>query len=231
MDSGETSLYPPINMMHDQNRWSFIRKVYSIVAFQLLLTAVVASVFIFVSPVANFFNNYVPIYVHTILIIFALFSVDYYHHKYPLNYFLLVIFTISLALRVGLSCVLASGKIIVPVMLTTIVVVFNLSLYTFWAAKRGYDFNFLHPLLVWVGVLLVIIIFTLSQMMFILGKLSNMIFGCLLFILLCGNIVYEIDNLIKRIPYTKYISASIILYVYVMDLFGYLFLLYLVLQI
>ncbi|CAJ2650485.1 unnamed protein product [Trifolium pratense] len=233
MDSGERTLYP-INIMHQNPRirMSFIRKVYSIVAFQLLLTVVVASVLIFVPPVANFFNNYIPNYVLYIVIIFALFLVEYYHQKHPLNYFLLVIFTVSLALPVGLFCVLAGGKMILEAVMLTIMVIVNLTLYTFWAAKRGYDFNFLYQLLyLWVGALLVIILFIPIQMLFLLGKLSCMIFGCLPFIIFCGYIVYEIDTLIKRISYAEYISASVSLYLDVINLFASLFLLYLVLLI
>jgi hypothetical protein len=34
----------------------------------------------------------------------------YYHQKHPVNYFLLGIFTISLAFVVGLTCAFTSGK-------------------------------------------------------------------------------------------------------------------------
>lgn len=48
------TLYPTM-LENPQLRWSFIRKVYSIITFQLLLTVAVASVVVFVRPVANFF--------------------------------------------------------------------------------------------------------------------------------------------------------------------------------
>ncbi|MCI11333.1 BI1-like protein [Trifolium medium] len=96
-------------------RWSFIRKVYSIIIFQLLLIITVVSVVLFVQPVANFFNSKQS----TLLNIFLIFvpfiglgSIDcnYYLQKYPLNYFLLLIFGVSSALPVGLSCVFAGGN-------------------------------------------------------------------------------------------------------------------------
>ncbi|KAF3520125.1 hypothetical protein DY000_02063032 [Brassica cretica] len=43
----------------------------------------------------------------------------------------------------------------------TTVVVLSLTVYTFWAAKRGYDFNFLGPLLF--GALIVLIVFAIIQ--------------------------------------------------------------------
>ncbi|MCI31626.1 BI1-like protein [Trifolium medium] len=62
-----------VNMMHEnpELRWSFIRKVYSIAIFQLLLNIMVVSVLVFVPPVAEFFNNYVPYYVLCIFILFG----------------------------------------------------------------------------------------------------------------------------------------------------------------
>ena len=50
---GAGQLYP--NMMENpQFRWAFIRKVYVIIAMQLLLTVVVAAIVIFIKPLATF---------------------------------------------------------------------------------------------------------------------------------------------------------------------------------
>jgi FtsH-binding integral membrane protein len=51
----ETRTLYPMMLENPQLRWSFIRKVYSIITFQLLLTIVVASVVVFVPPIAHFF--------------------------------------------------------------------------------------------------------------------------------------------------------------------------------
>jgi FtsH-binding integral membrane protein len=62
-----------MNMMHEnpELRWSFISKVYTILTLQLLLTIAVVSVVVFIPPVANFFNNYVPDYVLGIVVVFG----------------------------------------------------------------------------------------------------------------------------------------------------------------
>jgi len=54
-----------------------------------------------------------------------------------------------------------TGKIILESVILTTVVVFSLTLYTFFAARRGHDFNFLGPFLF--GALLVLIVFSLIQ--------------------------------------------------------------------
>ncbi|KAL0816862.1 hypothetical protein Bca101_073306 [Brassica carinata] len=56
-----------------------------------------------------------------------------------------------------------SWKVILESAILTTVVVLSLTVYTFWAAKRGYDFNFLGPFLF--GALIVLIVFAMIQVM------------------------------------------------------------------
>lgn len=160
----ERPLYPTM-LENPQLRWSFIRKVYSIITFQLLLTIAVASVVVFVPPVSHFFVSSTQGLVLYIFLIFVPFitlcPLYYYHQKHPLNYFLLLIFTVTLAFSIGLTCAFVSGKVILESVVLTTAVVFSLTLYTFWAAKRGHDFSFLGPFLF--GALLVLILFAFIQ--------------------------------------------------------------------
>jgi FtsH-binding integral membrane protein len=141
----------------------------------------------------------------------------YYHQKHPVNYLLLGIFTVALAFAVGLTCAFTSGKVILESVILTAVVVISLTLYTFWAAKRGHDFNFLGPFLF--GAVIVLMVFSFIQILFPLGKISVMIYGCLASIIFCGYIVYDTDNLIKRHSYDEYIWAAVSLYLDVINLF------------
>lgn len=54
-----------------------------------------------------------------------------------------------------------AGKIILEAVILTAVVVVSLTLFTFWAAKRGYDFNFLGPFLF--GAVMVLVVFSFIQ--------------------------------------------------------------------
>nr|GMD73021.1 BI1-like protein [Ipomoea batatas] len=173
-ESGSAPLYPTM-LENPELRWSFIRKVYSIVAIQLVLSIAVLC----------------PLY--------------YYHQKHPYNYILLGIFTVALSFAVGLTCAYTSGKVILEAAILTAAVVIALTLYTFWAAKRGQDFNFLGPFLF--GAILVLMLFSLIQMFFPMGKISVMIYGGLASIVFCGYIVYDTDNLIKR--YTAAVRVDI----------------------
>ncbi|KAJ8749467.1 hypothetical protein K2173_025662 [Erythroxylum novogranatense] len=220
LEAGARPLYPMMLESPDL-RWAFIRKIYSIITVQLLLTIAVASVVVFVRPIAVFFvttSAGLALYIVLIFVPFlALCPLFYYHQKHPVNYFLLGIFTISLAFAVGLTCAFTKGKVILESVILTTVVVVSLTLYTFWAARRGYDFNFLGPFLF--GAILVLMVFALIQVLFPLGKISIMIYGCLASIIFCGYIVYDTDNLIKRYSYDEYIWAAVSLYLDIINLF------------
>jgi hypothetical protein len=57
--------------------------------------------------------------------------------------------------------VLSTGKVILLSAILTTVVVFSLTAYTFWAAKRGQDFAFLGPFLF--ASLIVLLVFAFIQ--------------------------------------------------------------------
>ncbi|KAL9239697.1 hypothetical protein vseg_013995 [Gypsophila vaccaria] len=217
---GVQQLYP-VQLESPELRWGFIRKVYSIIAVQLLATIAVGAVVVSFESISRFFTHtsgglacYIILIITPFIVLCPLY---YYHQKHPLNYLLLGIFTIALAFSLGLTCASTSGKVILEAAILTAAVVISLTLYTFWAAKRGHDFNFLGPFLF--GSLFVLIIFAVIQIFFPLGKIGVMIYGCLASIIFCGYIVYDTDNLIKRYNYDEYIWAAVALYLDIINLF------------
>ncbi|XP_051141572.1 protein LIFEGUARD 4-like [Andrographis paniculata] len=220
VETGQRPLYPTM-LESPELRWSFIRKVYSIICVQLLLTIAVAAVVISVHPVKHFFAATRAGLVLYIVLIFVplivLFPLHYYHQKHPVNYILLSLFTVSLAFVVGLACAFTKGKVILLAAILTAAVVISLTMYTFWAARKGKDFSFLGPFLF--GALIVLLLFAFIQILFPLGKISVMIYGCLAAIIFCGYIVYDTDNLIKRYNYDEYIWAAVALYLDIINLF------------
>lgn len=220
IESASRPLYPMM-LESPELRWSFIRKIYGIVSIQLLLTIAVASVVVTVHPISHFFaTTRVGLGIYIVLIIapfVVLCPLHSYYKRHPLNYFLLGLFTVTLAFPVGLTCAFTSGKVILEAVILTAVVVISLTLYTFWAARRGQDFNFLGPFLF--GAIIVLLLFSVIQIFFPLGKISVMIYGGLASIIFCGYIIYDTDNLIKRYKYDEYIWAAVALYLDVINLF------------
>ncbi|GMP99711.1 hypothetical protein CsSME_00047074 [Camellia sinensis var. sinensis] len=113
VESGATLLYPTM-LESPELRWAFIRKIYSILTLQLLLTVAVAAVVITVRPISVFFattGTGLALYIVLILMPFiVLCPLASYHQRHPVNYFLLGLFTISIAFAVGLTCAFTSGK-------------------------------------------------------------------------------------------------------------------------
>ncbi|KAJ0982460.1 hypothetical protein J5N97_010715 [Dioscorea zingiberensis] len=221
LESGGARPLYPMMLESPELRWAFIRKIYFILATQLLLTVAVAAVVVTVRPISHFFvSSTAGLVLYIFLIIFpfiVLCPLYYYHQKHPVNFLLLGLFTVAISFAVGMTCAFTSGKVILEAALLTAVVVIGLTLYTFWAARRGQDFNFLGPFLF--ASVLVLMVFALIQIFFPLGRISVMIYGGLAAIIFCGYIVYDTDNLIKRYSYDEYIWAAVSLYLDVINLF------------
>lgn len=220
VEAGARPLYPMM-LESPELRWAFIRKIYSIIAIQLLATIAVAAVVVSVRPISHFFlSTGAGLALYIVLIItpfIVLCPLYYYYQKHPVNYLLLGVFTISLAFAVGLTCAYTKGEVILESAILTAVVVISLTLYTFWAASRGHDFNFLGPFLF--GALMILMVFAFIQILFPLGRISVMIYGCLASVIFCGYIIYDTDNLIKRYSYDEYIWAAVALYLDIINLF------------
>ncbi|KAL6893905.1 hypothetical protein ACP4OV_008003 [Aristida adscensionis] len=221
-----------------QLRWAFIRKVYVIVALQLLLTVVVAGAVNLIPAIGAFFRSRtVGALVAFVLIIISplidrcnrvavtddgdvravMLPMIYYRKKHPINLVLLALFTVCISFAVGLGCLSKSGAVILEAAVITMVVVVGLTLYTFWAAKRGYDFEFLGPFLV--AACLVLMLYSLIQILFPMGRTATMVYGCVAALVFAGFIIYDTDNLIKRYTYDEYVAAAIELYLDIINLF------------
>lgn len=202
-------------------RWALIRKIYVILSLQLLLTAVVAAVVVKVRAIPHFFvssNAGLGLYIFLIIFPFiVLCPLYFYRQKHPVNLLLLGVFTVAISFAVGMTCAFTSGKVILEAAILTTVVVFSLTAYTFWAARRGQDFSFLGPFLF--ASLIMLLVFGFIQILFPLGKLSHMIYGALAALIFSGYIVYDTDNIIKRYTYDEYVWAAVSLYLDVINLF------------
>lgn len=221
LEGGSIPLYPGISLEDNAFRWAFIRKIYTILSLQLILTIAVGSIVVFVRPVAVFFvtsSAGLALYIVLVILPFILLCpLYYYSQKHPVNLILLSLFTVAIGFAVGLTCSFTGGTVILESVILTALVVLSLTAYTFWAARRGHDFSFLGPILS--AAILVLIFYGLIQAFFPLGKLSVTIYGALASIIFSAYIVYDTDNLIKRYTYDEYVWASIVLYLDIINLF------------
>ncbi|KAI4313906.1 hypothetical protein L6164_026849 [Bauhinia variegata] len=221
--SSSNGLYPSM-MESPELRWGFIRKVYMLVSVQLLITSLVSSLFIFYQPWHDFArrgNNrlfvLIGCLVFTLILLFPLYK---WHKKHPVNLILLGLYTLGMAFTVGIVCAFVEGTIIMMAAALTGVVVLSLTVYTFWAVKRGADFSFLGPFLFAASMLL--LAFALIQFVLPFGHMGRMVFSGIGALLMCGFIIYDTANLIENYSYDDYIWAAIAIYGDIINLFLYL---------
>uniref|UniRef100_A0A0D9WW50 BI1-like protein n=1 Tax=Leersia perrieri TaxID=77586 RepID=A0A0D9WW50_9ORYZ len=191
---GGTELYPGMSEPPEM-RWALIRKIYVILSLQLLLTAAVAAVVVKVRAISHFFVSS--------------------HAGLGLYIFLIILPFIDQVVTNILRCL--TGKVILESAILTTVVVVSLTAYTFWAVKRGRDFSFLGPFLF--ASLIVLLVFAFIQILFPLGRISQMIYGGIASLIFSGYIVYDTNNIIKRYTYDQYVWAAVSLYLDVINLF------------
>ncbi|KAI7734019.1 hypothetical protein M8C21_017920 [Ambrosia artemisiifolia] len=216
----EAGKHYPDQMEDPQLRWAFIRKVYSILTLQLLLTVAIASIVVVTPRINEFFHTRMGLITYIIIAIFTIIiglMMSCFMHNHPLNMIMLGLFTVAFSVMVGVSCVFSKGKIILEASLLTTIIAVSLTLFTFWAAKRGYDFNFLGPFLF--CALILIICFSLIQIFFPMGSLVRMIFAFVVALVYSAFIIYDTDNLIKRCSYDEYVIAATMLYIDMIQLF------------
>ncbi|KAI3469490.1 hypothetical protein Pfo_026153 [Paulownia fortunei] len=217
IESGDM-LYPGIGHGENQLRWGFIRKVYGIVAAQILMTTAVSAATVLYAPINDLLRGNSGLLLFLIFTPFILlWPLHVYQQKHPLNFIFLGLFTASLSLTVGVSCANTEGRIVLEALILTSAVVSALTGYTFWASKKGKDFSFLGPILF--TSLFVLVLTGFIQVFFPLGSTSVAIYSAIGAIIFSGYIVYDTDNLIKRFTYDEYIWASVTLYLDVLNLF------------
>ncbi|XP_057959114.1 protein LIFEGUARD 4-like [Malania oleifera] len=224
LEAGNNGRLYPTMLENPQFRWAFIRKVYTILSVQFLLTVGVAAGVVFTPRVSQFFGLTKPgliIYFAVVVSTFILVCIlSCFHNRHPLNFILLGLFTIAMAFVIGMACAFTHGKIVMLAVILTSVAVVSLTLFTFWGAWRGLDFSFLEPFLF--CAFLILTAFVLLQVFWPMGKLGQTCYGAAGAIIFSGYLIYDTDNLIKRFDYDHYVLASATLYTDIINIFSML---------
>ncbi|PKA49375.1 BI1-like protein [Apostasia shenzhenica] len=251
-DGGASRPLYPMMLESPELRWAFVRKIYTILSLQILLTVAVAAVVVSVKPISRFFvssGGGLAVYIFLIILpfiglktygifrLFCLVSSLIYDRRLtslstfsdvpsilllpappdkPLSSRRLYCFH-QLCCGIDMRVYQRTGKVILESAILTTVVVVSLTLYTFWAAKKGHDFSFLGPFLF--AAVMILLVFSIIQIFFPLGRISYMIYGGLASLIFCGYIIFDTDNLIKRYAYDEYVWAAVALYLDIINLF------------
>lgn len=215
------ALYPGADSLDNTLRWGFIRKVYSIIALQLVLTTCVAAFVVFSKPTQHFLLANWGIQIALLLVsMLALIPLYIYRNSHPQNLVILGLWTCIFSVTVGMACSFYQPEIVLEALLITAAMVCGLTLYAFHATRRGLDLTFMGPMLF--CCLNAMIIWSIIQLFFHPGPVGRTIFALLGAILFSAYLVLDTQMLISRFELDDYIWAAVTIYLDVVNLFLYI---------
>jgi len=129
----------------------------------------------------------------------------------------LLLQTAVFSVTVGVSCTFYAPVIVAQAIFITAAVVGSLTMYTFWATKRGVEFTWLGPLLF--SALWALVIWGFIQVFFHPGPVSQMIYSLLGALVFCGYIIFDVHMLATKMDVDEYVWASVALYLDIINLF------------
>lgn len=210
--------------LSDSSRMGFIRKVYSILSAQLVLTAMF-TVAIFTSDNFKFWlltNPWVLILssVISICLIYALGCYKQVARSVPLNYVLLTIFTICEALMVASICSRYDSATVMIAAAVTAAAVVGLTIYAF---KTNTDFTVLGGVLF--AALLILLVASIIAI-FVHNRWLQLVIASLGAVIFSIYIVFDTQLILGKHQYglsiDDYIWAAMMLYIDIVQLFIYI---------
>lgn len=221
LEAGGSLLFPGIDSTDNLLRWGFIRKVYGIVACQLALTALVATVVVLNSGLRNFLAGSMAVQLGLMLLtLLGLVPLYIYRHNHPKNLIFLGLWTAAMSLSLGVAVSFYQTAIVLEAVVLTAAILIALTAYTFYATAKGVEFGFMGPML-FAG-LWALIAWSFIQLFFSPGPIARTVFSLLGALLFSAYIVFDTHMLISRNGIDEYVWTSVSLYLDVVNLFLYI---------
>ncbi|XP_058480259.1 protein lifeguard 4 [Solea solea] len=197
-----------------QIRMDFLRKVYSLLSLQIILTTATSALFMFSQTIKEFVHaSPVVVLVPALGSLILLVALAVYRHKHPVNLYLLLVFTLLEAVSVATAVTFYDYSTVLQALFLTCAVFAGLTAFTF-QSKR--DFSRLGVGLF--ACLWILIIASFMRFFFNSDaiELAMSAAGALVF---CGFIIYDTHLLMKQLSPEEHILASINLYLDIVNLF------------
>lgn len=202
-------------------RSAFLKKVYALLGFQLLLTSIVAGLMMFQPDMHKFVTqNPQAMYASSIAALFVFCPLVAYKDRHPWNLCLLLLFTAFEACAIGNICALYTAigleHLVIASMLTTLCLFGGLTAIVHVTNR---DFYFLETFLSF-GVI-VLIVMTLVGWFFVLPVFHVLVAmaGVTVF---SGFILYDTSEMIRYMGPDDALIAAVQLYLDIVNLFLYL---------
>ncbi|XP_056133185.1 protein lifeguard 4 [Lampris incognitus] len=195
-------------------RMGFLRKVYSILSLQIILTTATAALFMLCDTIKDFVHaSPSVVLVSALLSLVLLMALAVYRHQHPVNLYLLITFTLLEAISVATALTFYEYSIVLQALFLTCVVFVGLTAYTF-QSKR--DFSKLGAVL-FAG--LWILIAASLMRVFFNNESTELVFAGVGALVFCCFIIYDTHLLVHQLSPEEYVLASINLYLDIVNLF------------
>ena len=222
--SRQTTLFPmTMTYMDDQHvRLRFIRRVYGILALQMLFTIAMCALIALYVPARNFClgPTGLALYCVSMISILAIILALYFHkHSFPYNVCLLGIFTLFMSYMVGTIAAYfetqGAGEMLVESLFITATVFLGLTLFTL---QSKINFSFLGAGL---GMgLWIVILWSFLGMIF--GIQTGSVYALLGSLLFSAYIIFDTYMIAERLHPSECFVAAIELYLDLVNLFMYI---------
>ncbi|XP_059361081.1 protein lifeguard 4-like [Carassius carassius] len=198
-------------------RMDFLRKVYTILSLQIIVTTAVSALFMLCNPVKNFVHESpFLVLISAIGSLILLLALAVYRHQHPINLYLLFGFTLLESLSVATAVTFYEYTIVLQAFVLTSAVFLGLTAYTF-QSKR--DFSKLGASL-FAG--LWILIIASFMRLFFYNDTMELVFAGAGALLFCGFIIFDTHLLMHKLSPEEHVLASINLYLDIVNLFIYI---------
>ncbi|XP_016430190.1 protein lifeguard 4 [Sinocyclocheilus rhinocerous] len=198
-------------------RMDFLRKVYTILSLQIIITTAVSALFMLCNPIKNFVHESPSlVLISAIGSLILLLALAVYRHQHPINLYLLFGFTLLESLSVATAVTFYEYTIVLQAFVLTSAVFLGLTAYTF-QSKR--DFSKLGASL-FAG--LWILIIASFMRLFFYNDTMELVFAGAGALLFCGFIIFDTHLLMHKLSPEEHVLASINLYLDIVNLFIYI---------
>ncbi|NXD20663.1 LFG4 protein, partial [Spelaeornis formosus] len=199
-------------------RMAFLRKVYSILSVQVLLTTVTSAIFLYSAGVQAFVHERPALLLisgfGSLAVIVAL---TLYRHQHPVNLYLLFGFYSLIDITLFLSVVsFYDVSIVLQAFILTTSVFLGLTAYTLQSKRDFSKFGASLFTCLW------ILIFSGFLRLFFYSETIELTFAAAGALLFCGFIIYDTHLLMHKLSPEEYILAAINLYLDIINLFLHL---------
>ncbi|TRY57559.1 hypothetical protein DNTS_023500 [Danionella cerebrum] len=196
-------------------RMAFLRKVYTILSLQIVITTAVSAVFMLCNPIKTFVHESPSlVLISAIGSLILLLALAFYRHQHPVNLYLLFGFTLLESLSVATAVSFYDYGIVLQAFVLTSAVFLGLTAYTF-QSKR--DFSKIGARKLSIRVAESSPLFTF----FFYNETMELVFAGAGALLFCGFIIFDTHLLMHKLSPEEHVLASINLYLDMVNLFLY----------